>query len=167
MIQHFSKEGTFSSRLSFPCNCCILMQFNHQPITAIDLNFLHGVADTALLLLPSYCKLCGMLLLLVLQVLQVVQIEHCPGGEPALHCSLSSSQLICLATGLARQLEGGKCSEQSFVQYSAAQLHHSAHRARCRKQGSWIGWSDGQPVCWLVLAPLSCSLSDQQCWSTA
>ena len=102
MIQHFSKEGTFSSRLSFLCNCCILMQFNHQPITAIDLNFLHGVADTALLLLPSYCKLCGMLLLLVLQVLQVVQIEHCPGGEPALHCSLSSSQLICLATGLGK-----------------------------------------------------------------
>ena len=53
-------------------NCCILMQFNHQPITAIDLNFLHGVADTALLLLQvvanyaecccswfcKFCKLC-------------------------------------------------------------------------------------------------------------
>ena len=37
--------------------------------------------------------------LLVLQVLQVVQIEHCSGGEPALHCSLSSSQLICLGSG--------------------------------------------------------------------
>ena len=110
-----------------------------------------------------------MLLLLVLQVLQVVQIEHCPGGEPALHCSLSSSQLICLPEQWASQLEEGKCSEQSFVQYSAAQLHHSAHRARCRKQGSWIGWSDGQPVCWLVGAcpSLSCSLSDQQCWSTS
>ena len=147
------------------------MQFNHQPITAIDLNFLHGVADTALLLLPSYCKLCGMLLLLVLQVLQVVQIEHCPGGEPALHCSLSSSQLICLPRQWASQLEGGKCSEQSFVQYSAAQLHHSAHRARCRKQGSWmdrlVGRSARLLVGWLVLPPLSCSLSEQQCWSTA
>ena len=50
----------------------------------------------------------------------------------------------------ASQLEGGKCSEQSFVQYSATQLHHSALRASGRKQGSWIGWSDGQPVCWLV-----------------
>ena len=149
MIQHFSKEGTFSSRLSFLYNCCILMQFNHQPITAIDLNFLHGVADTALLLLPSYCKLCGMLLLLVLQVLQVVQIEHCPGGEPALHCSLSSSQLICLAWQASWKEESAPSSLLSNILLLSCTTVLTGQDAASKVAG-WIGWSDGQPVCWLV-----------------
>ena len=132
------------------------MQFNHQPITAIDLNFLHGAADTALLLLQvvaNYAECCA------------------PGFTSFASCAdrallwwgacspLLTEQFSAYLPGQwASQLEGGKCSEQSFVQYSAAQLHHSAHRASGRKQGGWIGWSDGQPVCrsvgWLVLAPL-------------
>ena len=77
MIQHFSKEGTFSSRLPFLCNCCILMQLNHQPITAIDLNFFHVVADTALLLLQ----------VIGFKLLQIMRNAAAPGFASFASCA--------------------------------------------------------------------------------
>ena len=89
------------------------MQFNHQPITAIDLNFLHGVADTALLLLQ----------VIGFKLLQIMRNAAAPGFASFASCAdrallwwgacspLLTEQFSAYLPGhlgRASQLEGGK-----------------------------------------------------------